>query len=197
MGPNYPKNVEPPPHILGGGEFFWFGLTPPIFLRGVATGLRSGGSPSTVLRGEYNDQGGGQFSNSGGVLWQKSWKKSTPPFQYFRGKVLMVWTVLPLDCSEGGGIFHDFCHITPSELQNYSPLIIVVPLSTEPLLTLIHCPSLIVCNSKLWVPTFSLIFMILREGVPKTPFPENTQFHSPLTVSLLKLIHRVNILSPY
>ena len=72
-----------------------------------------------------------------------------PPFQYFRGKVLMVWTVLPLDCSEGGGIFHDFCHITPSELQNYSPLIIVVPLSTEPLLTLIHCPSLIVCNSKL------------------------------------------------
>ena len=76
-------------------------------------------------------------------------KSLPPPFQYFRGKVLMVWTVLPLDCSEGGGIFHDFCHITPSELQNYSPLIIVVPLSTEPLLTLIHCPSLIVCNSKL------------------------------------------------
>ena len=96
------KMLTPPPYFRGWG-FFWFGLTPPIFLRGVATGLRSGGSPSTVLRGEYNDQGGGQFSNSGGVLWQKSWKKSTPPFQYFRGKVLMVWTVLPLDCSEGGG----------------------------------------------------------------------------------------------
>ena len=189
--------LNPPPYFRGGG-FFWFGLTPPIFLRGVATGLRSGGSPSTVLRGEYNDQGGGQFSNSGGVLWQKSWKKSTPPpFSILGGKFLWFGLSSPWIAQRGGGIFHDFCHITPSELQNYSPLIIVDPLSTEPLLTLIHCPSLIVCNSKLWVPTFSLIFMILREGVPKTPFPENTQFHSPLTVSLLKLIHRVNILSPY
>ena len=93
-----------PPHILGEGGFFWFGLTPPIFLRGVATGLRSGGSPSTVLRGEYNDQGGGQFSNSGGVLWQKSWKKSTPPFSILGGKFLWFGLSSPWIAQRGGDI---------------------------------------------------------------------------------------------
>ena len=36
-----------------------------------------------------------------------------------------------------------------------------------------------------------------KRGDTKPPFPENTQVYSPLTVSLLKLIHRDNILSPY
>lgn len=144
MGPKYPKNVDPPPHILGGEVLLIWTKTPYISQRGghriKVRGYSAQGGSSTITR-----EGGNSAIQ--GELCGKNHENSLPPlFQYFRGKVLMVWTVLPLDCSEVGGIFHDFCHITPSELQNYSPLIIVVPLCTIPLLTLIHCPSLIVCN---------------------------------------------------
>ena len=140
MGPKYPKNVDPPPHILGGEVLLIWTKTPYISQRG---GHR------IKVRG-YSAQGGSSTITREGVIQQfrgsyvaKIMKIVYPPsFSILGGKFL--W--FGLDCSEVGGIFHDFCHITPSELQNYSPLIIVVPLCTIPLLTLIHCPSLIVCN---------------------------------------------------
>lgn len=86
------KMLTPPPHILGGEVLLIWTKTPYISQRGghriKVRGYSAQGGLSTITR-----EGGNSAIQ--GELCGKNHENSLPPlFQYFRGKVLMVWTGL-------------------------------------------------------------------------------------------------------
>ena len=107
MGPKYPKNIDPPPHILGGEVLLIWTKTPYISQRGghriKVRGYSAQGGSSTITR-----EGGNSAIQ--GELCGKNHENSLPPpsFSILGGKFLWFGLSSPWIALRWGGYFMIF-----------------------------------------------------------------------------------------